>query len=95
MDAIIDVLLAHPLLAILGLFASAAMASDAWQMFVRPMLTPKATINAMADELIARYGAEADDHAYIAEDRAWRYCETFQQGLWRRVRRELRRRQLH
>ena len=46
----------------------------------------------MADDMIARYGSRAEEVAFIEEDRAWCYCHTYQQGLWRRVRKQLRQR---
>ncbi|MBA8899502.1 hypothetical protein [Phyllobacterium sp. P30BS-XVII] len=47
----------------------------------------------MADQLIAEHGPRAALRAYIEEDRAWRRCDVLQQGIWRRVRRELQRRE--
>ncbi|MGO4451069.1 hypothetical protein AB4Y96_19305 [Phyllobacterium sp. TAF24] len=47
----------------------------------------------MVDQLIAEHGPRAAYRAYIEEDRAWRHCDTVQQGIWRRVRRELQRRE--
>jgi hypothetical protein len=55
-------------------------------------LIPAAEVRALADELIARHGPRAEEIALIEEDRAGRYCETFQQGKWHRVRHELWRR---
>lgn len=63
-----------------------------WELGIRPRLIPTATIRRLADRLIARYGPQAEEMAFIEEDRAWRYSETFEQGKWRRVRRELWRR---
>jgi hypothetical protein len=42
--------------------------------------------------MIANHGPRAEEIAFIEEDRAWRYSETFEQGTWHRVRRELWRR---
>jgi hypothetical protein len=92
MTAVIDVLIAHPVLAAFGLFVAGIVAWEEWQRVLRPRMVPKARIDAMADALIARYGPKAEEYAHIEEDRAWRYSETFRQGLWRRVRRELWRR---
>ena len=89
MIAIIDFILARPVLAGLSLFIAGVIAWEEWQRVLRPRMVPKAKIDAMADALIARYGAKAEEYAYIEEDRAWRRSETFRQGLWRRVRREL------
>lgn len=49
-------------------------------------------VDAIIHELIARHGDRAEDVAYTNEDRAWRYSDTREQGKWRRVRDELRRR---
>lgn len=59
---------------------------------IRPRLIPAETIQQLADRLIVLYGPRAEELAFIEEDRAWRYSETFEQGKWRRVRRELWRR---
>lgn len=63
-----------------------------WELSVRPRLIPVGAIMAFADELIAKHGSRAEEMAFIEEDRAWRYSETYQQGKWHRVRRELWRR---
>mgnify|MGYP006921600374 CR=1 FL=1 len=78
------------------IFAVMIVAAGLWHVWdfrIRPLIIPKTEIKAIADELIAKHGPRAEEIAYIEEDRAWRYCDTFQQGKWRRVRRELRRRQ--
>jgi hypothetical protein len=36
--------------------------------------------------MVARWGDRAAKMAFIEEDRAWRYSETFEQGRWHRVR---------
>jgi hypothetical protein len=53
---------------------------------------PASVIKALADEMIAKHGARAEELAFAEEDRTWRYSETFEQGKWHRVRRELWRR---
>ena len=63
-----------------------------WDFRIRPLFIPKVEINAIVDDLIAKHGPRAEEMAYIEEDRAWRYSDTFEQGKWRRVRRELWRR---
>ena len=63
-----------------------------WQQSVLPRLIALAEIKAEADGLIAQYGSRAEEIAFIEEDRAWRYSQTFQQGKWHRVRKELWRR---
>jgi hypothetical protein len=63
-----------------------------WDLSIRPRLIPAGDIKAVADDLVAKYGPRAEEIAFIEEDRAWRYSETFEQGRWHRVRRELWRR---
>jgi len=63
-----------------------------WELSIRPRLIPVGDINALADEMIAKHGPRAEELAFAEEDRAWRYSETFEQGKWHRVRRELWRR---
>ena len=69
-----------------GLFVSAVIGWVVWQSRIRPMLIPKAKIDAMVDALIARYGPDAEQMTFGEEDRAWRYSNTFKQGILRRVR---------
>lgn len=63
-----------------------------WNARIRPRMIPAEDIARLADELVARHGAQAEDIAFIEQDRAWRSSEVFQQGKWHRVRRELQRR---
>ena len=63
-----------------------------WEFRLKPLAIPKTEINAIVDELIAKHGPRAEEMAYAEEDRAWRYSDTYEQGKWRRVRRELWRR---
>ena len=76
----------------LAAFAGAAFLSVEWQIRIRPMLVPRAEIDKLADELINKHGERAEEFAAIEEDRAWRYSQYFEQGKWRRVRKELWRR---
>ncbi|WCK02419.1 hypothetical protein [Agrobacterium tumefaciens] len=63
-----------------------------WEQAVRHILVPRAEITRIADVLSKTYGNAAEEFAVIEEDRAWRYSQNFEQGKWRRVRAELRRR---
>lgn len=63
-----------------------------WQGCIRPMFIPRAEIEHLADELIDKHGECAEEFAAMEEDRAWRYSQNFEQGKWRRVRKELERR---
>lgn len=61
---------------------------------ILPLTIPRAEIKRLAALMIAQHGSEAEEMAVIKEDRArWR-SHTDEQGKWRRVRRELRRRKL-
>jgi hypothetical protein len=50
------------------------------------------SLRTLADRLIAESRDAAEEYAFIREDRAWRYSETFEQVVWHRVGVELRRR---
>lgn len=63
-----------------------------WESCVRSMFISDAEITRMTDELIQEHGQRAEEIAFIEEDRSWRYSQNFEQGKWRRVRAELRRR---
>jgi hypothetical protein len=65
---------------------------ELWSMFVRPALVPRAEIDRLAAAMLAQHGDAAERMAFVEEDRAWRYSDTFEQGKWRRVRRAMRRR---
>ncbi len=76
-----------------GLFpALGALLCHVWEATIRPCLIPIEAIKALADQLIAKHGPEAEEVAVTNEDRAWRYSDPFEQGKWRRVRHELWRR---
>ncbi|CAN7541383.1 hypothetical protein LJR235_003791 [Pararhizobium sp. LjRoot235] len=80
-----------PLFVIVG-FALAVFLWVEWQGRIRPLFIPHSEIARVADELATAYGDRAEELAAIEEDRAWRYSENFEQGKWRRVRKELERR---
>lgn len=69
-----------------------AIAWEVWQGFIRPRRIPQSEIEAVASDLIAQCGQRAEEIAFINEDRAWRYSDSFEQGKWRRVRLFLNRR---
>jgi hypothetical protein len=89
---ILHFLKANTQLAMLVLMAVATALWHEWDLSIRPLCVSRAEIKRMADELLARHGQRAEEIAFIEEDRAWRYADTYQQGVWRRVRNELRRR---
>lgn len=63
-----------------------AFAWVTWEGSIRPLFIPEVEINALANAHIARYGERAAEMAFIEEDRAWRYSDSFAQGKWKRVR---------
>lgn len=63
-----------------------------WMVAIKPRLIPRERIIRMADELRIEYGEAAEDVAFTYEDRAWRRCQTLEQGIWHQVRLELCRR---
>jgi hypothetical protein len=60
-----------------------------WQGFIRPRLIPRAEIDALAAELLARHGHRAEEAAFAEEELAWRHSRPFEQGKWRRVRKRI------
>ena len=88
---VLDFLKAHPNLAVLALLAAATGLWHAWDLSIRPLFVSRADIRRMAEALLARHGPRAEEIAFIEGDRAWRYADAYRQGVWRRVRRELRR----
>lgn len=75
-----------------GAFVLAVFLGVTWESCIRPMLIANVEIKRIADELVKEHGERAAEIAFIEEDRAWRYSQNFEQGKWRRVRAELRRR---
>ena len=63
-----------------------ALLWEIWEGVIRPRMIPQAEINTLAQEMIAKHGQRAARAAFIHEDRAWRYSDSFEQGKWRRVR---------
>lgn len=66
-----------------------------WENSVLPAFIPKSDIIAQANELIEEYGDRAEDVAADREYEAWYRSELTDQGRWKRVRREITRRQQH
>jgi len=62
---------------------------ELWEGGIRPRFVARAEIDAMSASMLARHGDRAEEMAFIEEDRAWRYSESFQQGKWRRVRKRI------
>lgn len=64
-----------------------------WEGSIRPRLIPRHEIIAKADELWEQDQAHAFDIACTKEHIAWYRSNTFEQGRWRRIRREIMRRE--
>ena len=64
---------------------------ELWQGAIRPRLIPRTEIDVLSASMLARHGDRAEEMAFIEEDRAWRYSESFEQGKWRRVRKRIER----
>jgi hypothetical protein len=64
------------------------------ELYIRPLLIPKAEIERLADELRRSHPADPVEAAFEEEQNAWYRSETFEQGKWRRVRRQLHRNQI-
>ncbi len=90
MQATFAFFVAHPNLAALALMVVATGLREVWDFRIRPLFVSQAEIRRMADELGSKHGADAEEIAAIEEDRAWCYANSYQQGVWRRVARELR-----
>ena len=80
-----------PLVVVIAMIVAVGL-WHAWEFRLKPLAIPKAKINAIVDDLIARHGPDAEDWARGYEEEQWYRSDTYEQGKWRRVRRELWRR---
>jgi hypothetical protein len=62
---------------------------ELWDGVVRPRRIARERIDALAAAMLAQHGDRAEEMALIEEDRAWRYSNSFEQGMWRRVRKRI------
>jgi hypothetical protein len=62
---------------------------EIWDGVVRPRCIARDRIDALAAEMLSQHGDRAEAMALIAEDRAWRTSNSFEQGMWRRVRKRV------
>jgi hypothetical protein len=72
----------------LGLVVAVAL-FELYAYFVAPYLLPPDVIDLIIEDLILQHGDKALDAAIAREDWAKQDTDTFAQGKWRRVRREL------
>lgn len=79
------------LLTILILIAAVAL-FELYAYFVAPYLLPQEAIDLIIEDLILQHGDKALDTAIAREDWAQQDTDTFEQGKWRRIRRELQKR---
>lgn len=63
-----------------------------WNGWVRPRFIPRSEIDRLADDIMARYPDDPERAALREEEHYWFQSEEFEQGKWRRVRAEIRRR---
>lgn len=76
------------LIFILGIFAAVAL-FELYALFVAPYLLPQDVIDLIIEDLIEQHGDKALHAAIAREDWAKQDTDTFEQGKWRRIRREL------
>jgi hypothetical protein len=62
---------------------------EVWDGAVRPRLIRRDIIDRAAAVILAEHGDQAEQMAWIQEDRAWRYSDSFKQGGWRRIRKQI------
>lgn len=65
---------------------------EIWDGSVRPMFITSQEVKDQADQLLQQHGPRAMEIAHINEDRARRYCDTFEQAKWRKVGKHLEKR---
>ncbi len=92
MQTILDFTRDHSIVFALILLVGGVGLWHKWDFRVRPLFIPKSEIHAIVDGLIAQHGPDAEDWARGYEEDAGNRSDTFEQGRWRRVRRELWRR---
>jgi hypothetical protein len=64
---------------------------ELWEGNIRPLLIPHPEIDALSVAMLVQHADSAEEMAFIQEDRAWRYSDSFEQGKWRRVRKTIER----
>jgi hypothetical protein len=83
----------HPLLAYLAAGMTFAVIFAETQRWLLPLRIPATGISGLADDLIVHFGPRAAEVAVAEQDRALKNSDPYEQGKWRRVEREIRRRQ--
>lgn len=62
---------------------------EVWEGCIRVRRVPAREIVSLARGLRQKHSSRAAEIAFINEDRAWRYSDSFERGKWRRVKRHL------
>ena len=62
---------------------------ELWEGSIRPLLVPHEEIDALSVAMLVQHADRAEQMAFMEEDRAWRYSDSFEQGKWRRVRKTI------
>jgi hypothetical protein len=62
---------------------------ELWEGDIRPLLIPLTEIDALSVAMLVQHADSAEQMAFIEEDRAWRYSDSFEQGKRRRVRKTI------
>lgn len=92
MQTVLDFIRDHSIVLALILLVGGVGLWHTWAFRLRPLFVPKVEINAFVDDLIDKHGPDAEDWARGYKEDAWHRSNTYEQGKWRRVRRELWRR---
>ena len=66
---------------------------EVWQGVVRPAMITRDEINTKVDRLMLRDDGRGFEAACCEEHAAWYRSESFEQGRWRRIRKEIMRRE--
>jgi hypothetical protein len=82
----------HPLLAYLAAGFTCAAIFTETQRWILPLRIPATEISSLADDLIVHFGPRAAEVAELEQDRALHNSDPYEQGKWRCVEREVRRR---
>lgn len=63
-----------------------------WQGLIRPRFIPQREIDELANEVMANHADDPEAAAFREEHHHWYRSDEFEQGRWRRVRKEIQRR---
>ncbi|MCO5131825.1 MAG: hypothetical protein M9932_14885 [Xanthobacteraceae bacterium] len=79
----------------IGVAASPIIVGIGWSIVeasILPRFIPRSEIDGLADDIMRRRPNDAEEAAFIEEHAAWYRSQDYEQGKWRRVRKEIRRR---